>query len=592
MNGSARECASGRASVARYALRVGHLQVSDVGFVLGDGRRLLRDVSFKVGAGERVALVGPNGTGKTTLTRVITGDLAPSDGSVAVTGSLGVMRQFIGSIRDDSTVADLLLSLASAKHRDLAERVARTEAAMHDAAPATGAALTLSDAERAQMAYADAVIAWGDAGGYDLENLWDVCTVAALGVPFDRAGARRVSTLSGGEQKRLALEALLRGEHEVLILDEPDNYLDVPSKRWLEDQLIASRKAILLVSHDREVLDRVATKVATIERNANGNTLWIHSGAWDTYRDAREARNSRMAEDLRRWDEVHADIIEEVRVMRARAAISPDLASRYQAAKTKLRKFEEAGKPEPVPLAEKVSMRLGGGRTAKRAVTVKALELTGLMKPFDSEIWFGDRVALLGSNGSGKSHFLRLLAAGGSDPDEEHRPVTDKVPEPVAHNGKVALGSRVRPGWFAQTHAHPEWKGKTLLDVLHRGDDHRAGLARSGATSVLDRYGLGASAEQAFETLSGGQQARFQVLLLELAGATLLLLDEPTDNLDLESAEALESAIAAFEGAVIAVTHDRWFARSFERFLVFGEDGRVIESAEPVWDSGRVNRQR
>ena len=579
---------------------MGHLQVSDVGFVLGDGRRLLRDVSFKVGSGDRVALVGPNGTGKTTLTRVITGDVAPSEGSVAVTGSLGVMRQFIGSIRDDSTVADLVLSLASTKHRELAERVARTEAAMHDATPSASPSpaspsstnVSPADAERAQMAYADAVIAWGDAGGYDLENLWDVCTVAALGVPFDRAGARKVSTLSGGEQKRLALEALLRGEHEVLILDEPDNYLDVPSKRWLEEQLIASRKAILLVSHDREVLSRVATKVATIERNANGNTLWIHAGGWDTFRDAREARNARMAEELRRWDEVHADILEEVRVMRARAAISPDLASRYQAAKTKLRKFEEAGKPEPVPLAEKVTMRLGGGRTAKRAVTVKALELTGLMKPFDSEIWFGDRVALLGSNGSGKSHFLRLLAAGGSDPDEEHRPVTDKVPEPVAHTGKVALGSRVRPGWFAQTHAHPEWRGKTLLDVLHRGDDHRAGLARSGATSVLDRYGLGASAEQAFETLSGGQQARFQVLLLELAGATLLVLDEPTDNLDLESAESLEVAIAAFEGAVIAVTHDRWFARSFERFLVFGEDGRVVESAEPVWDSGRVDRER
>ncbi len=570
---------------------MGHLQVSDVGFVLGDGRRLLRDVSFKVGAGERVALIGPNGTGKTTLARIVTGDVAPSEGTVAVTGSLGVMRQFIGSIRDDSTVGDLLLSLASARHRELAERVARTEAAMHEAASGADAASPV-DAERAQMAYADAMIAWGDAGGYDLENLWDVCTVAALGIPFDRAGARKVSTLSGGEQKRLALEALLRGEHEVLILDEPDNYLDVPSKRWLEDQLLASRKAILLVSHDREVLNRVASKVATIERNANGNTLWIHAGSWGTYRDAREARNARMAEELRRWDEVHADIVEEVRVMRQRAAISADLASRYQAALTTLRKFEEAGKPEPVPLAEKVKIRLQGGRTAKRAVTVKALELTGLMAPFDSEVWFGDRVALLGSNGSGKSHFLRLLAAGGSDPDDEHRPVTDKVPEPVAHTGTVALGSRVRPGWFAQTHAHPEWRGKTLLDVLHRGDDHRDGLARSGATSMLDRYGLGASAEQAFETLSGGQQARFQVLLLELAGATLLLLDKPTDNLDLESAESLEAALEAFEGAVIAVTHDRYFARTFERYLIFGEDGRVGESADPVWDSGRVDRER
>jgi ATPase subunit of ABC transporter with duplicated ATPase domains len=214
------------------------------------------------------------------------------------------------------------------------------------------------------------------------------------------------------------------------------------------------------------------------------------------------------------------------------------------------------------------------------------------MKPFDGEIWFGDRIALLGSNGSGKSHFLRLLAAGGSDPDEEHRPAGDVVPAPVAHTGSVKLGARVRPGWFAQTHAHPEWTGRTLLEILHRGDDHRAGLPRSAASSVLERYGLGASAEQAFDTLSGGQQARFQVLLLELGGATLLLLDEPTDNLDLESAESLEAALASFEGAVLAVTHDRWFARGFDSFLVFGEDGRITPSAEPVWDAGRVDRER
>lgn len=560
---------------------MGHLQLSDIRFTLADGRVLLRDVSLKVGAGDVAALVGPNGAGKTTLTRLITGDLKPDEGTVAVTGSLGAMRQFIGSVRDDSTVGDLLLSLASPTLRELAERVAATEARMHETAN-----------EKDQMAYADAVIAWGDAGGYELETLWDVCTVAALGAPFDRARDRQVTTLSGGEQKRLALEALLRGDDEVLLLDEPDNYLDVPGKRWLEDQLIASRKAIVLVSHDRELLDRAATRVATLETNANGNTLWMHAGPWSTYREAREARNVRLAEDLRRWDEEHARIKELVRVMQARAKSSPDMASRYAAAQTKLRKFEEAGKPEPVPLAQSVSMRLGGGRTAKRAVVVEDLELTGLMQPFASEIWFGDRVALLGSNGSGKSHFLRLLAGGGTDPDGEHQPVGDVLPEPVAHTGAVRLGSRVRPGWFAQTHAHPQWHGKALTEILHRGDEHRAGLVRKAAIASLDRYGLGDQADQSFDTLSGGQQARFQVLLLELAGATLLLLDEPTDNLDLESAESLEAALSAFEGAVIAVTHDRWFARSFDRFLLFGADGQVTESAEPRWDLGRVERAR
>ncbi len=147
----------------------------------------------------------------------------------------------------------------------------------------------------------------------------------------------------------------------------------------------------------------------------------------------------------------------------------------------------------------------------------------------------------------------------------------------------------MRPGWFVQTHEHPELVGRTLLEILHRGDAHRDGMPREQASRVLDRYELAHAAEQRFESLSGGQQARFQILLLELSGATLLLLDEPTDNLDVESAEALEEGLEAFEGTVLAVTHDRWFARGFDRFLVFGADGSVYESDDPVWDEGRVS---
>jgi ATPase subunit of ABC transporter with duplicated ATPase domains len=268
------------------------------------------------------------------------------------------------------------------------------------------------------------------------------------------------------------------------------------------------------------------------------------------------------------------------------------MASQYRAAQTRLRKFEEAGPPLAIPREQQVTMRLSGGRTGKRAVVCEGLELSGLMKPFDLEVWYGERVAVLGSNGSGKSHFLRLLAAGGSDPDVEHRPVTESPVEPVRHTGRARLGARVRPGWFVQTHAHPELVGRTLLEILHRGDDHRDGMPREQASRALDRYELSASAEQRFESLSGGQQARFQILLLELSGATLLLLDEPTDNLDVESAEALEEGLAAFDGTVLAVTHDRWFARGFDRFLVYGADGSVFESTEPVWDEGRVQRVR
>jgi ATPase subunit of ABC transporter with duplicated ATPase domains len=357
----------------------------------------------------------------------------------------------------------------------------------------------------------------------------------------------------------------------VLLLDEPDNYLDVPGKRWLEAALAETTKTVLFVSHDRELLARTATRVVTIE--AHG--AWVHGGGFDTYAPARQARRDRLAELHTRWDEERERLRQLVFTLRQQAKISPDMASRYRAMLTRFEKFEAEGPPPEQVVDQKVQMRLRGGRTGVRAVTCERLELTGLMQPFDLEVFYGERLAVLGSNGSGKSHFLRLLAG-----------------QPVRHTGTARLGARVVAGWFAQTHEHPELVGRTLAEVLHRGDDARRGLERGAAIGVLRRYELHAQADAVFDRLSGGQQARFQVLLLELSGCTLLLLDEPTDNLDLESAEALEEGLAAFDGTVLAVTHDRWFARGFDRFLVFGSDGKVYEAPEPVWDEGRVARAR
>ncbi|GAA3619902.1 ABC-F family ATP-binding cassette domain-containing protein [Microlunatus ginsengisoli] len=560
---------------------MGHVDLSAISYHLPDGRVLLDDISFRVGEGAVVALVGANGSGKTTLLKIIAGDLAPTSGSVSRSGGLGVMRQFIGSIRDHSTVRDLLFSLAPPRlQHAVAEMDALELALMED------------DSEPVQLRYAQALADYADAGGYDAEVTFDVCTTAAIGIPYDRAKWREVNTLSGGEQKRLALEALLRGPDEVLLLDEPDNYLDVPGKRWLEEQLAGTQKSVLLVSHDRELLAQAATRIAALELGAAGNTVWVHGGGYATFGEARRERFDRLDELRRRWDEEHEKLRQLMLMYKNKAAYNSGMASRYRAAQTRLAKFEEAGPPQELPREQHVKMRLTGGRTGKRAIVVDRLELTGLMKPFSAEIWFGDRVAVLGSNGSGKSHFLRLLARGGSHPDIEHLPVDDLRIGEVAHTGSARLGARVRPGWFAQTHHHPELVGRTLLEILHRGNDHRTGMGREEASRKLDRYELAYAAEQRFDTLSGGQQARFQILLLELSGATLLLLDEPTDNLDIESAEALEHGLESFEGTVVAVTHDRWFARGFDRFLVFGADGSVYESDEPVWDETRVQRAR
>ncbi|MEV7202616.1 ABC-F family ATP-binding cassette domain-containing protein [Streptomyces griseoluteus] len=539
---------------------MGHLDVAHLEYYLPDGRALLGDVSFRVGEGSAVALVGPNGAGKTTLLRIVAGELDAHGGKVSVSGGLGVMPQFVGGVRDESTVRDLLVSVAPQRIRTAAKAVDEAEHAI----------MTVDD-EAAQMAYAQALSDWAEAQGYETETLWDMCTTAALGVPYDQAQWRQVNTLSGGEQKRLVLEYFFRGHDEVLLLDEPDNYLDVPGKRWLEEQIRATRKTVLFISHDRELLARCAERIVSVEPAEGGADVWVHGGGFATYHDARRERFARFEELRRRWAEKHAQLKKLVVTLQQAASVSHEMASRYAAAQTRLRKFEEAGPPPEPPKEQDIRMRLRGGRTGVRAITCEALELTGLMKPFDLEVFYGERVAVLGSNGSGKSHFLRLLA--GAD---------------IAHTGLWKLGARVVPGHFAQTHAHPELVGRTLLDILWSEHSH----ARGPAMSILRRYGLDRQAEQNFERLSGGQQARLQILLLELAGTTALLLDEPTDNLDLESAEALQEALEAYEGTVLAVTHDRWFARSFDRFLVFGSDGRVRETPEPVWDERRVERAR
>ncbi|MCP2257426.1 ATPase components of ABC transporters with duplicated ATPase domains [Streptoalloteichus tenebrarius] len=546
---------------------MGFLEATALSYVLPDGRVLFRDVSLRVSSGDVVALVGDNGAGKTTLLRVLSGELSSPDGGIRVQGGMAVMPQFIGSVRDDRTVRDLLLAVAPARVRAAAEELDQAELALMD-----------DDSAETQMRYANALAAWGEAGGYDTEVLWDTVTIAALALPYDRARFRGVATLSGGEQKRLVLEALLRGPEQVLLLDEPDNYLDVPGKRWLEEQLSRSAKAILMVSHDRELLANTATQVVTIE----AGSAWTHGGSFRTWHEARQARWERIAELRRRWNEEHEKLRELVRTLRQQATLSDDMASRYRAAQTRLRKFEEAGPPPAPPREQRVRPRLRGGRTGVRVVTCQDLRLTGLTQPFDLELFLDDRVAVLGANGSGKSHFLRLLAESGND---------DQV-STVRHEGVCRLGARVVPGLFAQTHHHPEWVGRTLVDILWHGEEGRAGLDRGAAMAALSRYGLAAAGDQRFESLSGGQQARFQILLLELSGATLLLLDEPTDNLDLVSAEALQDALQTYTGTVVAVTHDRWFARSFDRYLLFRSDGRVVETEEPVWDEPKPQRTR
>ncbi|MGK2950581.1 MAG: ABC-F family ATP-binding cassette domain-containing protein [Acidimicrobiales bacterium] len=525
---------------------MGAIDVNGVSCRTPDGAELLVDVSFTVGDGHHVALVGANGAGKTTLFRVIAGDHPVDAGSVHVDGSLRVMRQLVGWREEGRTVRDLLIDLSPSGLQRAAATLAAAERAAED-----------DPGDRTGMALARAHAAWGDAGGWDAEVLWDTCCTIAVRQPLSSAADRPLATLSGGEQKRLALEVLLRSDADVLLLDEPDNYLDVPGKEWLEAALQASAKTILLISHDRQLLAGVSDRVVTLE----GGTAWVHGGSFSTWHDAREARLARIDEEHRRWQEERKRLERSLVEYRRRASMGSDVfASRVRAAKTKIERFEAAPPPEKVR-DHQVTMRLGGDRTGNRVIVCEQLELHGLTDPFDAEVSYGERIAVLGPNGTGKSHFLRLLAG-----------------EPVSHDGSWRLGARVEPGYFSQTHDRPELRGVEVLDVLLQ-----RGIERGKAMAALRRYAIHGCARQPFDTLSGGQQARLQVLLLELAGSTLLLLDEPTDNLDLASAEALEEALASYIGTVVVVSHDRWFLRGFDRFLVFDRNAGVTEHLEPVF---------
>ena len=519
---------------------MGSIQVSHVSWRRPGGDELLRDVSFSVGDGQRAALVGANGVGKSTLLRLITGELRPTEGTVSVDGRLGVMRQLVGVAGGDPdaplTARQLLVSLAPPALRASAARLAEAE----------------QRSEEDPMAYAHALADWGDHGGYDLEVHWDECLTRAVGITLEEATTRPLRTFSGGEQKRIALEVLLRGDDEILLLDEPDNFLDVPGKRWLERELRSSRKTVLYVSHDRELLAATATKVVTVE--ADG--AWTHGGGFNGYAEARRRHLDTLAKDRALYENERKRLEDIVVEMRRRAKMSDTFAPKLKAAESRLRLYLERTELPSQVREQRINMRLGGARTGKRAVIVERIALDGLTDEFDLEVWYGERVAVLGGNGAGKSHFLRLL-----DGDET-----------VGHGGRWRLGAGVVPGLFSQTHEHPEWAGRTLLDILHDHD-----VVRGPAMGMLRRYELQGCAEQPFDTLSGGQQARFQILLLERSGATLLLLDEPTDNLDLVSAEALEAGLAEFRGTVLAVTHDRWFLRGFDRFVVFGEDCSVTD---------------
>ncbi|MEY2762390.1 MAG: hypothetical protein RLZZ16_606 [Actinomycetota bacterium] len=498
--------------------------------------QLFFDVSFKVSPGEHAALVGANGVGKSTILRILTGEIEADGGEFAIGGSMLYMTQDVGMSRPNDTLREMLIEVAPKALRDAGRALVAAERA-------------LASGDDDGMGYATALSDWGDRGGYELETRWQASAQRSVKTPVDDFSTRLVSELSGGERKRLVLDLLLTSGADVLLLDEPDNYLDIPTRQWLEEQLRECSSTILMVSHDRTLLERCSTKIVAIE----GSGCWVHGGSYATYPEAREKRQELLGDHLKRWQEEERRLFHHMKIMKQRAAQNFKNATKANAAETRWEKFVAAGPPPPPVPDQQIYVRLRGADAARRVARLEGVSIDGLFDPFTEEIYHGERIGLIGPNGTGKTHLLKVLSG-------EREPET----------GTIAFGPRTSVGVFTQVNNRPDFLGRECLDIVcdRISEEERA-------MKTLARYGLRNNARQKFETLSGGQKARLEILRLEIEGHNVLLLDEPTDNLDIESSEALEKALDGFEGTVIAVSHDRTFLAQFDRFVMITDSGDV-----------------
>ncbi len=296
-----------------------HVSASNLAYAHPGGSTLFEGVSFKIPPGAHVGVVGVNGVGKSTLFRVIIGELAADEGDVATGGRLAYMPQDVGVTGDQRTVRELLLELCTGSLREVGERMGRAETALS------------AGAEEAGMELGEAIGEWSELGGYELEGQWDAACRRIVRRSFAELAERPAITLSGGERKRLLLDVLLRGEADILLLDEPDNFLDIPAKRELEEQLCRSKKTILVISHDRDLLAGGVNVILTLE----GNGAWLHHGSYGTYPEARETRQQKLGDAVARWNEEEKRLRELVRIFKERARYSPELAKRAKAFETR-----------------------------------------------------------------------------------------------------------------------------------------------------------------------------------------------------------------------------------------------------------------
>ena len=517
------------------------LQVQNLSKAFGD-EQILQDVTLQVREGECFGLIGPNGAGKSTLFRIITGQETADHGEVVIPRGVrvGYLLQEEEVDHGSCVLPELLASREDI--RCISERMHQLEAAM--AVP--GAHDDQLAFDRLLHEHARLAEEFHHHGGDTLEvDALRILRGLGLGAEFDYS---EVATLSGGQKRRLALAKLLLAAPDLLLLDEPTNHLDLAAIDWLEEYLRSYRGAVLIVSHDRYLLDRVANHIAEIE----DTTLRQFDGNYSQYYQKKAAENAML---LKRADTIARE--------RARLAESIQRLfsfrqfTRMRSLQKQLYKLEHVTLPGE---ADKTRMSFKPTRASGREVlTVEGLRKRYTAQPLLEEItftlWRRERAALLGPNGCGKTTLLRIL-----------------VNELAADGGSAHFGHQVRWYYYDQEGSNLDPSLTVLQEVARVNPQLGVGEIRSALARFLI---FGEDVERAISTLSGGERSRVSLTKMFLSGANLLLLDEPTNHLDIDGKEALEEALADYAGTVLMVSHDRYFIDRVANRVLEVHEGRI-----------------
>ena len=519
------------------------ISLSHVHLVLG-ARTIFKDMTWEIQHDQKIGLVGPNGAGKSSLMKLMVGEFTPEPGG-GVIKAKGVTIGYLPQQPEFPSGA-VALDLAM----DGIPRMAEIEQELHAIEDKLSRPEVYNNPKELSKALGvqHHLLEEFDSHGGNAYPARVRELLLGLGLPVSDFH-KPIRVLSGGQKKLIGLARLLLSQPAVLLLDEPDNHLDIPGKAYLEKLIMDYPGAVVLISHDRYLLDACVMDIAEIE----DGVMTTSSGSYTDYIIDKEERLARQEELF----QIQQRSIRRMELALKRyqlwVKVSDKFASRVRSMQTRLAKVDQLDRPALE--RRRMGLELNGWRGSNQV-----LELVNVSKSFPPRrildrinllIRHGERVGLIGANGTGKSVLLRLIL-GQEQPD----------------SGEIKMGPSVHVGYYAQEHETLD-PDQTVIDAIR----FTGNISESKAVSMLVRYLFTyQQATQKIRDLSGGERSRLQLALLVLSGANFLLLDEPTNNLDIASAEVLEDRLADFVGSVLVISHDRYFLdRTVDRILELNE---------------------